>query len=492
MKFKKIALLLPVTVLFLFSCAKEESGAGDISLSVNPVSASVDAGEHQVAFQLSFTDDWKIGVTASWISLSAYYGAKTDTEITAKIAANTTENERTDTIRITCGNSTAKIPITQKGLGSIFPETDVIVDETASVSFKPFADWTLELTDTKAAPSWLEVSPTSGSAGTAELTITSLEDNISGQDRNALIKITIGSSLYYITVTQKPTDAILESKDRIEIGPEGGDESVIVTANMDYEVVISEPWISRIITKAPVERTENFSIAPNTNEEKREGMIIFKGSVKSDTVTVYQAQRDVLILSEDHLSFAYTGGTKSVSLRSNIEYDITIPESPEWLRIVTQSSARTDQFHIEADNNDGASVRNAIIIFKDLNSPLSDTLFITQGTYSDMAFLNETIYGLYGDSYSLQYTKGADQISLISYKDSKEFRILNYTGKKYSNLSNIPLTLKSGDSFDVHIHQNIISAINSTADITVTVLKTEDEKAWLYSDSLDLGFIIKK
>lgn len=115
-----------------------------------------------------------------------------------------------------------------------------ISDGSTTANFTASAPWTLEVSNTRSSPDWLTVSPTSGKAGDVTLTVTTTEANEDYDDRNAYMKIKAGSVTKIITVTQKKKEALLLSKDRYEISPEGGRFSVEVKSNVSYQVTIDE------------------------------------------------------------------------------------------------------------------------------------------------------------------------------------------------------------------------------------------------------------
>lgn len=72
---------------------------------------------------------------------------------------------------------------------------------SVKVSFKTSMDWTVTSEETKTVP-WLTVSPLSGKAGSAEITITA-QENTTEQLRSAKVLITCGEIIKTIKVTQK-------------------------------------------------------------------------------------------------------------------------------------------------------------------------------------------------------------------------------------------------------------------------------------------------
>ena len=77
--------------------------------------------------------------------------------------------------------------------------------ESKSIEFTASSDWTVNIgTVTRTEPSWIEVSPMSGKAGKASITVSMKESNNTGVSRQAIIAIKAGEGTpVKITVTQE-------------------------------------------------------------------------------------------------------------------------------------------------------------------------------------------------------------------------------------------------------------------------------------------------
>ena len=87
----------------------------------------------------------------------------------------------------------------------------------------------------------------------------------------------------------------------------------------------------------------NFEISANPSTDKREGIIVIKDNSSSlaDTIHVYQAQKDELILTQDTYYVSSEGENINVELKSNVDYDVIIPEDvKDWVTQITSRSSR--------------------------------------------------------------------------------------------------------------------------------------------------------
>ncbi|MDE5612489.1 MAG: hypothetical protein K2I90_10785, partial [Odoribacter sp.] len=202
------------------------------------------------------------------------------------------------------------------------------------------------------------------------------------EDRNTLLVIKAGGLTKVLTVTQKAVQALTLTKDKFDVPQEGQDIIVEIKGHFDYEVVIPEEF-REWITEA-VEETANgklrFTIAANEEAEKREGHIFIESNGFKETVYVYQAQHDCLILTKKEYDLSADNQEIQAELRTNVDYETTIPDSVKsWVSCPPESrTLRIDRLRLYIAKNETTNKRGAVVIVKDKNSKLSDTLHIRQ------------------------------------------------------------------------------------------------------------------
>ena len=204
------------------------------------------------------------------------------------------------------------------------------------------------------------------------------------EDRNVNLTVKAGDRAKVLGVTQKRKDAVVLSKDKLEVPQDGGTLSVEVKSNIDYEVSIPaefRSWISQEPESKAVEaRVYRFAIAGNEEPESRRGYIVFAGSEVKDTVYVYQAQKDRLLLVQDSYDVAVDGETIAVSLKPNVDYEVEIPADADWVSRVETRALRTDRLTFAVAANGEADSRSAKVVIRDRNGSLDDTLYIRQAS----------------------------------------------------------------------------------------------------------------
>jgi len=235
-------------------------------------------------------------------------------------------------------------------------------------------DWTLTNES-----DWCTTDVTSGN-GDRTVTVT-VATSSETDDRNLNLSVTAGERTGILTVTEKHGNALIMAKDKFDLPQDGGDVTIDVKSDVE-EVIIPDEYKSWI-TLAPDTRAAQikcyvFIILEKKGKDGRRGYIIFKSGERSDTVFIFQAPEERLILSEDTCHVSSKGGDLTVELKTRIAYDVTIPSAAaSWISQITEHSFRTDRLklHIEADS---IADRSAEIVIKNRYGDETDTLYIRQ------------------------------------------------------------------------------------------------------------------
>lgn len=278
-----------------------------------------------------------------------------------------------------------------------------------TVSFSVNTNWTLSVASTTSGATWCKASTTSGSKGTANVKFT-VDENTGYDDRSVSVTIKAGSVSKTFTITQKGADALLITTNKYEVTQEGGKIEVEVKANINYELAISETakdWITESKSRALTTYKHTFEIAANEEVEKREGEITFKSGDKIETVKVYQAGGAILLLSQNEFSVGDAGETISVDVKSNIEYDVQMPDV-DWITDEASSrgmSSHTLKYVIAP--NEGYETRSSEIIFYDKNSDLKDTLKVVQAQ-KDAIVISQKKYDVKAEGETIEVKLSAN------------------------------------------------------------------------------------
>ena len=294
------------------------------------------------------------------------------------------------------------------------------------------------------------------------------------EDRNTNLTVKAGNITKVLTVTQKDGDAIILSKDKFDIPEEGGNVTVEVKSNIQYEVSIPsqfQNWIKHEPeTKAITVKNFTFTILENKEYEKREGYIVFNGNSLKDTVHIYQtADPRTLILSKDTYNISSAKESIEVELKSNVDYSISIPSSAShWIKLLETKAIRTDKIYFEIEENTTYDNRSAQVFIKDKNSSLCDTLYINQ-LQQNALILSQKQYEVLagGEQISIEVQSNIDYEIIIP-KTVQEW-IEQMPQSKAFTKSMINLEIKPNTTYDVRSAQVFIKDKNSTLSDTVQV-----------------------
>ena len=256
---------------------------------------------------------------------------------------------------------------------------DELADEE-SISFSTTADWIAEIVNDR-ADGWLSVTPQSGSAGDASITIKAKE-NDTPDERNASVRIKAGSASKTISVSQKQKDALTVTASKFEVGAEGGEVKIEVKANIDFEYAIDESakeWIKYEGTRAMKTSTLTFSVAENDDTEKREGKIAIKSGEFNEVVTIYQAGSEPsIVISQNEYVVSSDGETISVEVSSNVDVEIEMPADADWISENTTRATSTNTYRFDIQPNEDYDQRSAEIKFTNKENGLSEVVVIKQ------------------------------------------------------------------------------------------------------------------
>lgn len=310
---------------------------------------------------------------------------------------------------ISCTNDNKEEPITPpESFIEDFNQTNMSFSEEAgeqTFSFTANGDWTVDVASTSGGNVWCKASPTEGKAGSQTVKITTTE-NDTYDDRSVTVTLKSGDESKTFVVTQKQKDAILINSNKIEVEQKGGTITIEVKANVNYTATIGETckdWITESSnTRALSSTEETYSIALNEHGEKREGTITFTNGTLSETVHIYQAGGDIILLSKNEYYVDAAGEDITVELRSNCEYEVEMP-AVDWIHTTSSRSMSSHTLHYTIDTNETYDSREAKIIYRNKKKNIADTLTIIQAQKDAIVLTQkEYIVGALGETIEVK------------------------------------------------------------------------------------------
>lgn len=369
--------LLTVAILTLFCCKP------DPRLSVSISTLTVPDVQSETMFSIASNTEWTIAGTTDWCTVTQNSGDGS-ASVGIRVSANTTKLERSTTLTIVGGPLSSTIVVTQKQDDAlILTKSTENLDYTAhtiAVTLRSNITYDVII---PSEVNWItEVKSKTFDTYTHNFLIAANRDydprsaEIIFKDKNSLVSDTL-------TINQAKLNGIIISNPDVSLGDAGGNITVELRANVEYDMIIptaTAEWISTMATKGLQTYNHTLTVEKNDTFDERTGYVIFKdkATTLADTLVVHQAAKKGLILGEKTANMGSEGGVVSVELRSNVTYDIIMEQGVSWVTKVNSKGLTlyTHDFAVSANNT--YDHRSMSIIFKDKNSALADTLVINQ------------------------------------------------------------------------------------------------------------------
>ena len=246
---------------------------------------------------------------------------------------------------------------------------------SGSVTFTTNCAWTAT-----ASESWLSVSPSSGEASDAPVTVTvSATPNDTYDDRTATVTIMADNLSQTITVVQAARQNLIVATKSFELASDETSFEVEVQANVQYDVSISDKWIKQIGTKGLTTKTLTFSVSQNNSYESRTGTVTVTPKGKDldpQVINVTQAQMDAILLEDSMFDMPYGGGEIEVRVSSNVDFEVQ--STAEWIHYIGTRALSNSVIRFKIDENLSDDVREGSISITQNNGTAKNTVTVRQ------------------------------------------------------------------------------------------------------------------
>lgn len=275
------------------------------------------------------------------------------------------------------------------------------------INFHSDQPWTARVINSR-ADSWCSIFPESGPAGDSQIIVTTLS-NDTLDNRAATIVIEAGNVSKTIVVSQKQKDALTLTSSIYEIGASGGEISIEVKANIDFEYAIdglANDWIEYMGTRSLETFELTFTVSENSNVEKREGRIVFNSGEINEVVTVFQSGTEPsIVISKNEYVVSSNSETIAIAVTSNVNVSVEIPAGVEWIKENATRSASTNTFYFDILHNETYDERSAEIKFLNVDNDLFETVRIVQ-MQRDALIVAKQIYNVGSTASQIQIEVG--------------------------------------------------------------------------------------
>ena len=230
---------------------------------------------------------------------------------------------------------------------------------TMEVSLKSNGEWTIAMTE-----GWVMVSSMKGN-GDATLTLT-VAPNTTGESRTTEITASTKDNTAVLTLTQNaPRHYVNVTPMNIVCGPGGGEFTVEVSSNIEWEVITPQ-WVTSSVMEGANDATLILTITPMEGElsESRQGeVIIGKQDLALATVIIEQRVSPLLDIevAPNNLDFVCTGETKTVTVTTEDSWTATIGE--EWVTLSQNEGQGDSGISVTVGENPTYERRQANVFF---------------------------------------------------------------------------------------------------------------------------------
>lgn len=302
-----------------------------------------------------------------------------------------------------------------------------------TITFSTNKNWVISVSESGMDVDWCSVTPSTGASGDITVTI-NVKENTSYGERNVVLTLTAGDAVEKLRVSQKQNDAILLSSTLYEVPMEGEEIELQVKSNVNYTVEIPEQYKSWIHGESATRSLESkdlrFKVDYNEDYEKREGEIVISDGNITEVVKIYQAGGGILVLSQNEYNIPSNGGTITVDLSSNFEYEYQMPYV-DWIKLDNGTRGMSSHsLNLDILQNDLYDGRSANIRFYDPNGTANETVTIIQAQKDAIIISNK--------EYSVDSNQNFISIDVNS---NIEFEaIVDESCKEWIRLAENPLT----------------------------------------------------
>ena len=264
-----------------------------LTVTSNKVEVKAEGGDIAIEIKANVKYEYIVEESAKdWIISDGSRGLTAST-LKFKVTENEKTSKREGKITISSGNLSETVTVYQEGskpsivltqneytIGSEGDEIKVELKSNVNYEIQiPNVEWVYE-NKSRALSSYTHyftiASNDEYDARSAEIIFVNKENNLSEK----------------VTITQAQKDAILVAKNEYSMEAAGGELKFDVNTNVDFKVETSVDWISpKAESRSMVAKSLSFTIAENTSDESREGLIIISSGELKQEIKVIQAEK---------------------------------------------------------------------------------------------------------------------------------------------------------------------------------------------------------
>lgn len=167
----------------------------------------------------------------------------------------------------------------------------------------------------------------------------------------------------------------------LEFDSNGGSQTISISSNTNWYIDDNPfEWIT-VSSPKNKEGSGNaqvtISVTTNPDYDERTGFILITSDAVLEPIqiNISQSQKDAILVPEQNSTFGWEGGSKEFTYKSNVDMEIVIPETMNWVHATKTRALSNGKITITVDEN-SSSQRQGTITLKGDN--ISKDFTITQ------------------------------------------------------------------------------------------------------------------
>lgn len=359
-------------VTLLTGCEFNELGVGEFASDEKRTltSSSYDIvleTELEQTIHIEGNNPWEIKNAPSWLSITPLSGQNEDVRIVAEVNPSS-ETDREATLEVVSGFVKKEIKITQKksdGILNVSPLTFGFGPEGGkdNLHIDCNGKWIV-----KTNSNWCHLSQTSGTGNTI-IELTCDANNTNGERIDTIyVSNAIGLNTKKIPVIQSSTDLyIIPGIKNLEFNGQGETIKFQLLSNVKWNITASHSWcqVSPISGNGDLEISVTLGRNPNASKRSANLTITSTTSgVSPVEVNIIQdkGEEPRLTLSSKSTNFSNNGGTKTISVDSNIAWHVEY--ASDWFTATpTESTSGNGTITITAKQNPAMASKKESTIY---------------------------------------------------------------------------------------------------------------------------------
>ena len=373
----------------------------------------MEGGTVTVNMESNVSYDVSIPADCDWVTLpsSARTRGVKPSVVTLEVKENKSYHDRKVVVTIANKDAGVSVPITiDQPFNTVFTADKTAFDVdmaggTITVNLQTNISYEVKIPEDC---DWITLSATSKArtagekagkgkksrAATTEAIVLRVKENPGYKDRDAVVIIgnkDAGAEIK-ISVHQPFTTIFKADKTAFDVDMAGGTISINMESNISYDVTIPAgcDWITmptaarkRSNTRGTVSSAVVLRVKENTSYKDREAVVTIANKEAGVSIAIYIHQPFATEFKVDKNEFEVPmeGGTVTVNVESNVDYDVSIPSGCSWITRVNTARSRATKSSVvmlRVSENTSGSDRRAVITISNSSAGVSTSITITQ------------------------------------------------------------------------------------------------------------------